>query len=128
MKLSNEKILGDSSHLSILSQKEFPVKVSYAIAKNLSKLEAELKTYNLEREKLIEKYSEKDSTGKTIIDPTTQQIKILDENLDEWNKDFKDLLAIENDVEIHKFSIEALNGQNISAGELMLIEYMIEED
>jgi hypothetical protein len=126
LKLSNEKILNDSVKLSDISQKQLPVKVSYAIAKNINKLEAELKVYNSERQKLIEKYSIKDENGKTIVDENNQ-IKIQEYILGDWNKDIKDLLAIENEVDIHKFKIEDLNGFNMSPVELMIIDYMIEE-
>lgn len=127
MKLTNGKILNDSAKLSEIAQKQLPVKASFAIAKNLAKLETELKTYNTEREKLIEKYSVKDEKGKTIIDENNQ-IKIQEEYLRDWNKDFQELLDIENEVDIHTFSIEALNGYNMSASELMLIGCMIIEE
>lgn len=126
MKLSNGKILNDSTKLSEIAQKQLPIKASYAIAKNIAKLEAELKTYNTEREKLIEKYSVKDEKGKTIIGEN-DQISINPEHLAEWSKDLQELLAIENEVDIHKFSVEALSGYNMSASELMLIDYMIED-
>lgn len=127
MKLSNVSILNDLTRLSQIAQKELPVKVSYAIAKNLSKLESELKIYNKEREKLIEKYSVKDEKGKMIVDENSQ-IKIQPEQMENWNKDLKELLDIENEIDIRQFSIEALNGYNMSASDLMLIGYMIIEE
>lgn len=126
MKLSNEKILNDSVKLGEISQKQLPVKVSYAIAKNIAKLELELNIYNKQREKLIEKYSIKDEKGKTIIDEN-KQIKLQEDHLEEWNKDIKELLAIENEVDIHKFSINALEGYSMTPAELRVIDYMIEE-
>jgi len=54
MKLSNERILRDIPRLSEIIKKQLPVKVSYAIAKNIAKIEAELNVYNKEREKLGE--------------------------------------------------------------------------
>ena len=127
MKLTNERILNDSARLSSIAQKELPIKASYAIAKNLAKLEAELKIYNSEREKLIEKYSLKDENGKTVA-AENNQIKLQPELLPDWNKDIQELFAIENDIDIHTFSIEALNGYDMTPAELMLIDYMIEEE
>lgn len=124
MKLTNAKILNDSTKLSEIAQKQLPIKASYAIAKNLAKLEAELKTYNTEREKLIEKYSKKDEKGKTIIGENNQ-VGIQGEHLADWNKDIQELLAIENEVDIHKFSIEALSGYAMTPAELMILDYMI---
>lgn len=126
MKLSNERILRDIPKLSEIIKKQLPVKVSYAIAKNIAKIEAELNVYNKEREKLIEKYSVKDEQGKTIVDENNQ-IKIREENITDWNRDIKELLSIENEVDIHKFSIDALEGYSMTPAELMIIDYMIEE-
>lgn len=125
MKLSNGRILNDAQSLGSISNKELPIKVSYAIAKNISKIESELKVYNTQKQKLIEKYSEKGEDGKTLID-AENKIKIQDEYLENWNRDIEELLAIENEVDIHTFDISLLEGFSMSPSELMLIDYMIE--
>lgn len=126
MKLTNKKILNDAMTIGAISNKELPVKVSYALAKNISKIEKELQIYNTEREKLIEKYSVKDDDNKTVIDENNQ-IKIQDKYLEDWNKDIKELQGIEVEIDIHKFKLEELNGYNMTPAELMAIDYMIEE-
>lgn len=126
MKLSNERILNDAPILAQISQKQLPLKASYAIAKNIAKIESELKIYNKEREKLIEKYSEKDSEGKIAINENGH-VKLKEEYINDWNRDIKELLAIENDISIHKFPISVLEGHDMAPAELMLIDYMIEE-
>lgn len=124
MKLSNEKILTDITKLREISKKELPIKASYAIAKNLKKIEDELEIYYKEREKLIDKYAEKDENGKIKVDNNGF---IIFKDKEGWDKEIKELLAIENDIKIHTFSIDVLEGYNMSPAELMLIEYMIEE-
>lgn len=126
MKLTNKKILTDAMTIGAISNKELPIKVSYALAKNISKIEKELEIYNKEREKLIEKYSVKDKNNKTVIDENNQ-IQIQDECLEGWNKDIKELQDIEVEIDIHKFKLEELNGYNMTPAELMAIDYMIEE-
>jgi len=127
VKLSNERIVNDANVLGAISQKNLPIKVSYAIAKNISKIEAEIKVYNKERQKLIEKYSVKDEEGKPLIEDNS--IKIAPEHVEDWNRDIKELLAIENEVDIHKFHIDELVNSkcDMSPAELILIDYMIEE-
>lgn len=127
MKLSNERIVNDAAVLGAISQKNLPIKVSYAIAKNISKIEAEIKAYNKERQKLIEKYSVKDEEGKPLIEDNS--VKIAPENVEDWNRDIKELLAIENEVDIHKIQLHTLINSNcdFTPAELMLIDYMIEE-
>ena len=126
MKLSNERILRDIPSLIEISKKQLPIKVSYAIAKNIAKIESEINVYNKEREKLIEKYAVKDEQGKTIVDENNQ-IRIQEEHIEDWSRDIKELLSIENEVDIHKFSIDVLEGYSMTPAELMIIDYMIEE-
>lgn len=127
MKLTNRKIVNDANLLGNLTHKQLPIKVSYAIAKNISKIEKELEIYDKERQKLIDKYCLKDEEGNLIDE--NNQFKIADGNLESWNKDMNELLDIEIDINIHKFSKDDLfnSNCNITPAELMLIDYMIEE-
>lgn len=128
MKLSNEIIVNSANALSQLSVMELPVKVSYAIAKNINKIEKELKVYNAERQKLIQKYAIKDTDGKPKIDENgTMNIK--EESLEDWNNDTKELSTIENEIDIHLIKLDDLFNCscNISASILAAVEYMIEE-
>ena len=65
MKLSLRKLVNESQQLSNIAYKQgLPCKLSYAIAKNIRKIESELQIYNSERQKIIEKYCVKDEDGK----------------------------------------------------------------
>lgn len=128
MKLTNRKIVNDANFLGTLTNKQLPIKVSYAIAKNVSKIEKELDIYNKERQKLVDECCIKDENGNNKIDENNQ-LKIADENLDDWNKSINELLDIEIEIDIHKFNINDLLNSNLdmTPSELMLIDYMIEE-
>lgn len=128
MKLTNRKIVNDANFLGTLTNKQLPIKLSYAIAKNVSKIEKELELYNKEKQKLVDKYCIKDEKGNNKIDENNQ-LKIADENLDDWNKSINELLDIELEIDIHKFSKEDLFNSNceMTPSELMIIDYMIEE-
>lgn len=128
MKLTNRQIVNDANFLGTLTNKQLPIKVSYAIAKNVSKIEKELEIYSKEKQKLVDKYCIKDENGNNKIDENNQ-LKIADENLDDWNKSINELLDIEIEIDIHKFNINDLLNSNLdmTPSELMLIDYMIEE-
>ncbi|MDT8715432.1 hypothetical protein IAI10_02015 [Clostridium sp. 19966] len=125
MKLSNEKMLTVHPALLAIAQKQLPVKASYAIAKNISKIESELKPYNTEREKLLKQYAVLEKDGKIKADDNGQ-VTIKNDCLEAWNKDIRELLAIENEVDIHKFSINVLEGFNMSAAEIINLDFMLE--
>ena len=57
--LSNERIVNTINTLGGLSNAKLPVKVAYAITKNINKINVELEAYNKEKAKLINKYGEK---------------------------------------------------------------------
>ena len=64
--LSNERIVNTINTLGELSNAKLPVKVAYAITKNINKINVELEAYNKEKAKLINKYGEKDEKGKSV--------------------------------------------------------------
>ena len=126
MKLTNRKIIADVNTLLPLSQRVLPVKAGFVIAKNLNKIEDILTIYNKERQKLIEKYCEKDEEGNLKTENNSYEIK---EGLKEdFNKESEELLEIENEVDIHKFSLADLGDTKLPIAELQTIEYMITEE
>lgn len=126
MKLTTKKIVTDSMILMDISRKELPIKVSYALAKNIAKIEKELEIYNSERQKLLDKYCVKDENGQNKIDENNQ-LKIQEVYLKDWAQDIKELQNIELEIDIHKFKIDELNGYNMAPSELIAIDYMIED-
>jgi len=128
IKLSNEKLVNRVQVINNLSQQALPITISYAIAKNIAKVEEELKIYNVEKQKLIEKYSIKGEDGKPEVSDTGT-INIQEEFIEVCNKDFAELFAIENEINIHEISISKLENSNfsIAPGELMRIDFMITE-
>lgn len=128
MKITNRKIVMDANFLGALTEKKLPIKVSYAIAKNISKIEKELEIYNTERQKLIDKYCVKDQNGENKTDKDNK-LSIDEKYLNDWKKDIEELLDIEIEIDIHKFNINDLLNSDceMTANELMIIDYMIED-
>lgn len=124
MKIKNELLVNSVGVLSKLNNAELPVKVSYKLSKNIKNIEKELSVYEEEKQKLINKYGEKDEDGKNKINENGT-INILDPEA--WNKDYKELLEIENDIKVEKISIDDLAKTDfkITAAELALIDYLI---
>lgn len=128
MKLSNEIILNTVNTLGNLNNSQLPIKLAYAISKNINKIECELKAYNTEKAKLIDKYAEKDEEGK-LIENELGHVTIKEECKEDWNKDITELLAIENEIDIHMIQLDDLlnSNYNISPAELSVIDFMIND-
>ncbi|MFQ9247529.1 MAG: hypothetical protein ACLR3R_09255 [Clostridium paraputrificum] len=122
MKLSNERLVNSVGVLSKLTNLELPIKLSYAFSKNITKIDAELKAYNIEREKLLNKYGEKDEEGKLKLSEKGE-VNILD--IENFNKEIAELLQCESEIDIHLIDLESINTDiKITPGELMIIDYM----
>ncbi|WP_305153814.1 hypothetical protein [uncultured Clostridium sp.] len=127
-KLKNERIVNSINILGELNNARLPIKVAYAITKNINKIDSELKAYNEEKAKLIDKYGEKDKEGKLKADEYGN-VTLKKEHIEDWNKDIKELLSIENEIEIHMIQLDDLLNSNydISPAELSAIEFMIND-
>lgn len=122
MKLRNERLVSSVEVLSKLTNLELPLKLSYAFSKNITKIDAELKAYNIEREKLLNKYGEKDEEGKLKLSEKGE-VNILDR--ENFNKEIAELLQCESEIDIHLIDLEKVDAKiNITPGELMVIDYM----
>lgn len=131
------KIKDAIMHYNVLTQRPsitdqtLPSKLSYAIGRNVKKLEEEVRSYNEERGKICKRLAEKDEEGNPIAkdgkyDISEENKKILDEELDA-------LLDTDIDVDIHTVDIDpildlcdAAERYHVpTARELMTLEFMI---
>ena len=128
LNLSNERIVNTINVLGELNNSKLPVKVAYAITKNINKINTELKAYNEEKAKLIDKYGEKDKEGKLKTDEYGN-VTLKEDYIQDWNKDIAELLSIENEIDIHMINLDDLlnSNYNISPAELSVIDFMIND-
>ena len=122
-KLKLGQIVNTISLLAQLSTTKLPIKVSYAVAKNVNKLEKELDFFNIEKNKMMDKYCEKNDDG-TLKISEEGNAKILDKHLDDWNKEYNELL----DIDIDKVQISKLDDAiQFTPNDLLKIEFMLED-
>lgn len=125
IKLTNREILSKVDILKEINNKKLPIKVSYIIAKNMSKIDKELEFYNNTKSKIIQECCLKDDNGNLKIDNGNY---IVEPNkIEKWYKDNKDLEEIIVEIDIQKFKLELLDGYDMTPNELMCIDFMIEE-
>jgi sulfatase maturation enzyme AslB (radical SAM superfamily) len=124
MKNKNEVLVNSIGVLSKLNNEELPVKISYKLAKNIKEIDDTLKVFNDEKQKLINKYAEKDENeaNKIAEDGTVNIVDSIG-----WNKDYKELIDIEVELKIDKINIDefAKTDIKITPAELNLIDYLI---
>lgn len=123
MKLSNEKLANSINVLNKLNNSELAVKTSYKLAKNIKTIDKEIVLFNEERQKLINKYAAKNEAGENKIENETVEIA----DIENFNKEYRELLDIEIDIKIEKINIDELakSDLTITPGELSLVDFLI---
>ena len=86
---------------------------------------------NLSNERIvntINKYGKKDEEGKLKVEENGI-IHLKEEHIEDYNRDIKELLSIENEIDIHMIQLDDLlnSDYNISPAELMTIDFMIKD-
>jgi len=106
MKLLNGEVLGASQALEILSEKDFPIKVSYGLVTLINKLASQVVIIEKLRTDLIKKYGTEDKGGNIAISPNTPKMtKFMDE--------FGILLSQEIDVDFEPVTLPfEINGSS----------------
>lgn len=129
MKLNEVKV--HFKTLEKFTEGTYPVKMSFAISKNLEALEKEFIRSEEEREKICEMYAEKDKDGKSIIENRSYVFSA--ENLPAVDKAYKELMEEEVEVDIRKITeadVEKCDTDKRytipSAGDIAALAFMIE--
>lgn len=100
MKLKNRDIVNFINGCAVLRTKKLPIKIGYAINRNIIILSEAAEAYNVAREKIIEEHTEKDSEGKPVVKDNSYVFK----DTQRFNKDLEELLGIDTEVNLHTIS------------------------
>lgn len=117
MKLSD--VVNAYLALSQMSTEKMNVKASYAIAKNIRKLEPEYKNYEEIRKKLFDQYSILDKEGNKVIPKEKQE---------EANSEFQTLTDIDVVVESYKIHLSDFGQFQPTPAQLVAIYFLLVEE
>lgn len=130
MKMKNSEIVAFLNTCAGLREKRLPVRLAYAIKKNMAAVQEAATAYMEEREELIARYAKKDKKGEYLVKDSCYAF----ENKDEFEKDMSELLNIETEVEIHTVSISVVEKcdedpkyDSLTMAELDVIDFMLTE-
>lgn len=100
MKLKNRDIVNFINGCAALRAKKLPIKIGYAINRNIIILSEAAEAYNSAREKIIKEHTKKDSKGEPIV----RDDRYVFENEQAFNEDLEELLSIDTEVNLHTIS------------------------
>lgn len=123
IEITNRKIIECANVINGLVNKSLPVRASYALAKNIDILNHEIKYYNSEKDKLLQKYGKKDEKGDLILDKS-HNVELEDNTA--FYQDLKELLDIKTSLNIYMITLENLDNTQFTPQEITALHFMIE--
>lgn len=140
MKIKEREVKEHFSRLAQVSSLVLPSKLSFAISYNMEKFQREFNRIEKEREKLCERYADKDEDERPImvnsmVDGTKKQTyKMSEENSKLFAEEYEDMLDTEVDIEIRTVNKEVVercedvDRYNIpSVSQLFALSFMLED-
>lgn len=112
-----------------LAKKRLPVKIGYAISRNLNNMDGILNSYEDARQKLIDQYADKNEDGTLKIKDNVAVI--APENRKAFSEAIDELLAIENEIDIHTINFEEVEKcdtdkyDSLTTADLLTLDIMI---
>jgi len=110
-------VLSSVEALKELSNKDLSINISVKLVKIIKELNEVLEVYDTKRNELYIKYGEEIENG---------SMKILDENLETFNKEFDVLKEEEIDIEFEQINVSNLSDINMKTSTLMSLDWLIE--
>lgn len=123
MKLTNQEIYEKATEITVAFSNEtkyIPVKLNFAIQKNLSVLSRLKEEIENNRVKIASEYGKLNSEGTQFI--------IEKENREKVEQELNDLFTMEQEIDIRTCSLSQIEGIDLTMEQMQAIMFMIIED
>ena len=125
IKIKLNDVVKSTETFNKIMQQSFKGSLAFKIARLARELDTEMKTFNEERQKIIQKYGNKDENGELIIDENGN-VKFDNANIEEINQDFSSLLETELEINADKLPMDSIDNFEITPQEMLNIEVFFE--
>ena len=131
MKITNRQVIEFINSVSAnkLASKRLPVKVAYAISRNLDKMNNIITSYETARKTLLDQYAEKDEEGKAKMKDGNYVIQ--EDQKQAFSDEMKELLEVENEIDLHTINMDEVEKcdtdkyDSLTTADLMTLDIMI---
>ena len=129
MRLTLKEISDKYQAFNKIIAKKLPIKLSYAISKNMTTLEDEAKVIDDNRIKLAQTYAEKNEDGSPKVINNSYVI----DDIESFNKELSEYYKTETDIDICKVNSSILDKLEdpkydvLSPSEIMTLQFMLED-
>lgn len=131
MKITNRQVIEFINSVSAnkLASKRLPVKVAYAISRNLDKMNNIITSYETARKTLLDQYAEKDEEGKAKMKDGNYVIQ--EDQKQAFSDEMKELLEVENEIDLHTINMDEVEKcdtdkyDSLTTADLITLDIMI---
>lgn len=131
MKITNRQVIEfiNNVRANKLASKRLPVKVAYAISRNLDKMNNIITSYETARKTLLDQYAEKDEEGKAKV--KDENYVIQEDQKQAFSDEMKELLEVENEIDLHTINMDEVEKcdtdkyDSLTTADLMTLDIMI---
>ena len=129
MRLTLKEISDKYQAFNKIIAKKLPIKLSYAISKNMTTLENVAKVIDDDRIKLAQTYAEKNEDGSPKVINNSYVI----DDIESFNKELSEYYKTEIDIDICKVNSSILDKLDdpkydvLSPSEIMTLQFMLED-
>lgn len=132
MEIKLSEIATAFNSLQNIADRKFPIKLSYAINKNIQLLKGEFLFYQNKVQELYDSYLEKDKDGNYIILNETDghvSLKIKEGMQKEFGDKLKELNEITAEINVHTIKLDLLLESNVEIEPTIIesISFILEE-
>lgn len=118
MKVTLSQVLGSIEVIKSMTKVDLPVKTGYKVVTLTKEIENKLKTFEMNRVELIQKYGRENERG---------VFSVSDEDKDSFNADYQSLMNTEIELECDKFALDAFpDSFRLTPTQLNTIEWLID--
>ena len=110
-----------------IKSEKMPLKTAYKFSRLMKELEKEISFYQTEFSKIIQTYAKKNEDGGYAISSDGESIEVVAGKELECNNRINELKNLEIDINNIHFSLEELEGLNLTIMELSCIISLIED-
>lgn len=127
IKVTLNDIVNTTETFNKIMQQSFKGSLAFKIARLARELDKEMKTFNDERQKIIQKYGEKDENGELKTDDNGN-VKFEIDKLDEINEEFNALLNNQLEINAELLPMDKIDDFNITPQEMLNLEKFFTEE
>ena len=122
-----QDVINFASLYEKIKNEKMPLKTAYKFSRLMKELEREISFYQTEFSKIIQTYAKKNEDGGYAISSDGESIEVVAGKELECNNRINELRNLEIDINNIHFSLEELEGLNLTIMELSCIISLIED-